>query len=61
MTKGSTTVGRWIVAIAGAVIGALFFGWVLNMLGVTGILYTILVLVGSAATSSAAGALIRPR
>lgn len=53
--------GRWIVAIAGAVIGALFFGWVLNMLGVTGILYTILVLVGSAATSSAAGALIRPR
>lgn len=52
---------RWVIAIAGAVIGALFFGWVLQMLGVTGILYTVLVLVGSAATSSAAGALFRQR
>lgn len=52
--------GRWVIAIAGAVIGALFFGWLLQMLGVTGILYTIGVLVGSAVTSSAAGALIKP-
>lgn len=52
---------RWIVPIAGAVVGALFFGWVLQMLGVSGILYTVLVLVGSAATSSAAGALFSRR
>ncbi|WP_269507698.1 glycerol dehydrogenase [Corynebacterium faecium] len=52
--------GRWVVAIAGAVVGALFFGWLLQMLGVTGILYTIGVLVGSAATSSLAGTLIKP-
>ena len=52
--------GRWVVAIAGAVVGALFFGWLLQMLGVTGILYTVGVLVGSAVTSSAAGALIKP-
>lgn len=51
---------RWVIAIAGAVVGALFFGWLLQMLGVTGILYTVLVLVGSAVTSSAAGALIQP-
>lgn len=53
--------GRWVVAIIGAVVGALFFGWLLQMLGVTGILYTVLVLVGSAVASSAAGALFRPR
>lgn len=53
--------GRWVIAIAGAVVGALFFGWLLQMLGVTGVLYTVLVLVGSAVTSSAAGALFRPR
>ncbi|MEH0146413.1 glycerol dehydrogenase [Corynebacterium sp. Q4381] len=52
---------RWVVAIAGAVIGALFFGWLLQMVGVTGMLYTVLVLVGSAVTSSAASALFRPR
>lgn len=52
---------RWVVAIAGAVVGALFFGWLLQMAGVTGMLYTVLVLVGSAVTSSAAGALFRPR
>ena len=49
--------GRWVVAIAGAVVGALFFGWLLQMLGVTGILYTVGVLVGSAVTSSLAGTL----
>ena len=38
--------GRWVVAIAGAVVGALFFGWLLQMLGVTGILYTVGVLIG---------------
>ena len=53
--------GRWVIATAGAVVGALFFGWLLQMLGVTGVLYTVLVLVGSAVTSSAAGALFRPR
>lgn len=53
--------GRWIVAIAGAVIGALLTGFILNMLGVTGILYTVLVLIGSAVCSSLAGTLIRPR
>ena len=52
---------RWIVPIAGAVVGALFFGWVLQILGIFGILYTVLVLVGSAATSSAAGALFSRR
>ncbi|AQQ14614.1 hypothetical protein CGLAU_03150 [Corynebacterium glaucum] len=52
---------RWIVAIAGAVVGALFFGWLLQMLGISGITYTVLVLIGSAVTSSAAGALFRPR
>ena len=52
--------GRWVVALAGAVVGALFFGWLLQMLGVTGILYTIGVLVGSAVTSSLAGTLIKP-
>lgn len=52
---------RWVVAIAGAVVGALFLSWLLPMLGVTGPLYTVLVLVGSAVTSSAAGALFRPR
>ena len=52
---------RWVVSIGGAVVGALFFGWLLQMLGITGILYTILVLVGSAATSSAANALYPPR
>lgn len=52
--------GRWVIAIAGAVVGALFFGWVLSMLGVSGVLYTVGVLVGSAVTSSAAGALIKP-
>ena len=34
---------NWVVAIAGAVIGALLTGWILSMLGVSGILYTILV------------------
>lgn len=53
--------GRWMIAIAGAAVGALFFGWLLQMLGVTGIAYTVLVLIGSAVTSSAAGALFRPR
>lgn len=53
--------GRWLIAIAGAVVGALFFGWLLQMLGVTGILYTVLVLIGSAATSSAAGMLFGRR
>ncbi|MDY5785008.1 MULTISPECIES: glycerol dehydrogenase [unclassified Corynebacterium] len=53
--------GRWVIAIIGAVIGALFFGWLLGMLGVSGMLYTIGVLVGSAVTSSLAGALARPR
>lgn len=52
--------GRWAFAIIGAVVGALFFGWLLQMLGVTGIVYTVLVLVGSAVTSSAASALYRP-
>lgn len=52
---------RWAISIAGAVVGALFFGWLLQMLGVTGILYTVLVLVGSAVTSSLAGMLIKPR
>lgn len=51
----------WIIAIIGAVLGALFFGWLLQMLGVHGILYTILVLIGSAMTSSFAGWLFRPR
>ena len=51
----------WIIAIAGAVVGALFFGWLLQMLGVTGILYTVLVLIGSAVTSSLAGTLFKPR
>ncbi|WP_165165434.1 glycerol dehydrogenase [Corynebacterium qintianiae] len=53
--------GRWVIAIAGAVVGALFFGWLLHMLGVGGILYTVLVLVGSAATSSLAGTIFKPR
>lgn len=48
---------NWVVAIAGAVIGALLTGWILSQVGVTGILYTILVLVGSAIVSSAAGTL----
>mgnify|MGYP001506434596 CR=1 FL=1 len=51
------TMGRWIVAIVGAVIGALLTGFILSQLGVTGILYTILVLVGSAVCSSLAGTL----
>ncbi|AWB83581.1 glycerol dehydrogenase [Corynebacterium liangguodongii] len=54
-------VKSWIIAIAGAVIGAMFFGWLLSMLGVSGILYTVLVLIGSAVTSSLAGMLFRPR
>lgn len=49
----------WVIAIVGAVVGALFFGWLLQLLGVTGVLYTVGVLVGSAVTSSAAGALLR--
>lgn len=52
---------QWVIAIIGAVVGALFFGWLLQMLGVTGVAYTVLVLVGSAVTSSAAGALIKRR
>lgn len=52
---------NWVVSIGGAVVGALFFGWLLQMLGLSGILYTVLVLIGSAATSAAAGALFRPR
>lgn len=52
---------RWVVAIAGAVVGALITGFILNMLGVTGILYTILVLIGSAVCSSLAGTLFKPR
>lgn len=51
------TMGRWIIAIIGAVIGALLTGFILSQLGVTGILYTILVLVGSAICSSLAGTL----
>ena len=51
------TMGRWIVAIVGAVIGALLTGFILSQLGVIGILYTILVLVGSAVCSSLAGTL----
>ena len=49
--------GRWIIAIIGAVIGALLTGFILSQLGVTGMLYTILVLVGSAICSSLAGTL----
>ena len=49
--------GRWIVAIIGAVLGALLTGFILSQIGVTGILYTILVLVGSAVCSSLAGTL----
>ena len=48
---------NWVVAIAGAVIGALLTGWILSMLGISGILYTILVLIGSACVSSLAGTL----
>ena len=59
--QGVQVMGRWVVAIAGAVVGALFFGWLLSMLGISGIAYTIGVLIGSAVTSSAAGALFRPR
>ncbi|GAB3079082.1 glycerol dehydrogenase [Corynebacterium aquatimens] len=46
---------NWVVGIAGAVIGALITSYILGMIGVTGILYTVLVLVGSAACSSLAG------
>lgn len=53
--------GRWVVAIVGAIVGALITGYILNMLEVTGILYTVLVLLGSALCSSAAGALYRQR
>ncbi|WP_092151971.1 glycerol dehydrogenase [Corynebacterium mycetoides] len=49
----------WIIAIVGAVAGALFFGWLLRMLGVSGFAYTVLVLVGSAVTSAIAGRLLR--
>lgn len=49
--------GRWIIAIIGAVVGALLTGFILSQLGITGILYTILVLVGSAICSSLAGTL----
>ena len=48
---------NWVVSIGGAVIGALFFGWLLQMLGVSGILYTILVIIGSASTSALANRL----
>lgn len=49
--------GRWVVAIVGAVIGALITGVVLSQLGVTGILYTVLVIIGSALCSSLASTL----
>lgn len=49
--------GRWIIAIIGAVVGALLTGFIMSQLGVTGILYTILVLIGSAICSSLAGTL----
>lgn len=53
--------GRWVVAIAGAVVGALITGFILTQLGITGMMYTVLVLVGSAICSSIAGSLFRPR
>ena len=47
--------------LAATLASTLFFGWLLQMLGVTGILYTVLVLIGSAVTSSLAGTLFKPR
>lgn len=46
---------RWIVAIVGALVGALLTGFLLKQAGVAGFTYTALVLVGSLACSSLAG------
>lgn len=45
----------WIVAIVGALVGALLTGFLLSQAGVGGFVYTALVLVGSLVCSSLAG------